>query len=66
MGRVCYHRCKDLKKYSRLLEGIRICDVCNYCTKTTEIYCQCCRKKYRVRKTGNKASSKRSQNVKRM
>ena len=66
MVKVCNQRCSNIKKYSRIMDGIKMCDPCGYCTKTSEIYCSCCRKKYRTRKTGKRANSKRSLNEKRM
>lgn len=62
----CRERCSELLHVSRKEDGIKICDICSYYTKTVAIHCPCCGKKYRMRKHSREANKKRKESKKRM
>jgi predicted amidophosphoribosyltransferase len=63
---VCRERCSSILHVSRKADGVKICDACNYYTKTIAIFCPCCGKKYRTRKHGRQANKKRKEDKKRI
>lgn len=48
----CKSKCLGIKKVSRLTKGRKRCNSCSYYTITEKIFCPCCGRKYKIRKTG--------------